>query len=52
MKKIQKISEAKEWTEKAKHAWENAIKNSKKLREKELLDYHHEEIIGDDEKLI
>ena len=46
------IQDAEEWVDKAKESWENVVKNGKEIREKELLDYHHEEIIGDDIKMI
>jgi len=49
---IDTIQDAEEWVEKAKELWENVIKNGKEMREKELLDYHHEEILGDDQEII
>lgn len=49
---IDTIQDAEEWVEKAKKLWENVIKNGKEMREKELLDYHHEEILGDDQEII
>ena len=49
---IQTREEAQEWVEKAKILWAEVVENGKEMREKELLDYHHEEIIGDDVKLI
>jgi len=49
---IESLEEAEEVVKQAKSEWENVIKNGKELREKELLDYHHEEIIGDSVKAI
>ena len=49
---ISTINEAEEWLEKAKRLWKEVVEKGKEMREKELLDYHHEEIIGEDVKLI
>ena len=49
---ISTINEVEEQLEKAKRLWNKVIEKDKEMRKKELLDYHHEEIIGDDVKLI
>ena len=49
---INTIQEAEEWVENAKESWEEVVKNGKEMREKELLDYHNEEIIGEEPKII
>ena len=42
--------EVKERSNVAKNAWNLAVQSGKEIREKELLDYHHEEKLGGDEK--
>ena len=49
---ISTINKAEEWLEKAKRLQNEVVEKGKEMREKELLDYHHEEIIGEDVKLI
>ena len=49
---IMSIEEAEESVEKAKEEWNDIVQHGKEIREKELMDYHNRDIIGDDEATI
>ena len=49
---ISTINEAEEQLEEAKRLQKEVVEKGKEMREKELLDYYREEIIGEDVKLI
>ena len=42
------MKNTKELLEEVKRQWIEVVENGKQIREKELLDYHHKEIIGDE----
>ena len=49
---IHTVQEAEVQVKNAKELWADVIKNGAAMREKELLDYHNKEIIGEEPKII
>ena len=46
---VHDVSEAKKVLEKVKEEWNDIIERGKKIREKELLDFHHSEVMCENE---